>query len=275
MKDFKLYILDNGRMWGDKSNFIAGCSTATASNLHPEAQWIEFPIQTFLVDHPDGLVLFDTSCHPLGMTERWPDFIRELSPYEVSEDGLLVNRLAQLNVKPSDIKYVVISHLHDDHGGCLELFTNSEIYINDHEFTRTMRQYVLREDLNVHVPKDIEQWIRAGLKWRPVEDDEQEIELMEGVTVLNFGSGHSWGMLGLFLELKNTGNILIASDAIYTAENAGPPIKVPGIIYDSLGYIRTVKKIQRIAKERNATIWFGHDMQQFNGLTKSTDGFYD
>ena len=275
MKNFKLYILDNGRMWGDKANFIAGCTTATASNKNPDSQWIEFPIQTFLIDHPDGLLLFDTACHPKGMTERWPDFIRELSPYYVTEEELLVNRLAQLNVKPEDVKYVVISHLHDDHGGCLELFKNSEVYISDREFTRTMRQYVLRKDLNVHVPKDIEQWIKAELNWRPIMDDEVELKLMDGVTILNFGSGHSWGVMGLFLEMEKAGNVIIASDALYTAENAGPPVRVPGIIYDSLGYISTAEKINKMAKERNAQIWFGHDMEQFKTLVKSTEGHYE
>ncbi|MFX8389431.1 N-acyl homoserine lactonase family protein, partial [Acinetobacter baumannii] len=87
--------------------------------------------------------------------------------------------------------------------------------------------------------------------------------LAEGIKVLNFGSGHAWGMLGLHVELPETGGIILASDAIYTAESYGPPIKPPGIIYDSLGYMNTVEKIRRIAKETNSQVWFGHDSEQF------------
>lgn len=262
-------------MWLDDSTLIAGRRMGTEDNRNPPAFWTDIPIHTFLIDHPDGYILFDTACSPKGMTERWPEFLKQLSPYDVPEEGILANRLAQLNVRPADIKYVVMSHLHVDHGGCLELFTNSEIIVSDNEFTKTMRQYVMNDDLGVHVPADIKAWINAGLKWRPVETDEKEIELLKGVTILNLGPGHSWGMLGLLVELENSGNIILASDAIYTRENQGPPIKLSSIVYDSLGYINTIKYLTTLGKKRNAQIWCGHDKEQFATLTKSTEGFYD
>lgn len=58
-------------------------------------------------------------------------------------------------------------------------------------------------------------------------------------------------------------------------ESYGPPIKPPGIIYDSLGYAKTVERIRRIAKETNSQVWFGHDAEQFKGFRKSTEGYYE
>jgi len=275
MKRLKLYVLDNGKMWQDDSLLVAGSRLGTADNKNPPVSWADIPIHTFLIDHPDGRILFDTSCHPKGMAERWPEFQRKQSPYEVSEDGLLLNRLAHLRVRPSDIKYIVASHLHVDHGGCLEFFTKSEIFVSDAEFTRTMRQYVLNEDLGVHMPLDIKAWISAGLSWRPVESTEKLIPLLDGVTILNLGPGHSWGMLGLLVELEKTGNVILSSDAIYTKDNVGPPIRLPGIMYDSLGYANTVKFLTDLAKKRTAQIWYGHDRVQFAGLIKSQVGFYE
>lgn len=272
----KLYVLENGNMVCDKRYQIAGFNYGTASNRNPLTQFVDIPIHAFLIDHPEGLVLFDTGCNPKGMTERWPEYIKDISPYEVNEESLLVNRLAQLNFKPEDIKYVVMSHLHADHEGNLELFTNSEIFVNDEDFTRTIKQYVLNEDVNFLPIGDIEQWIRArNLHWRLVEAEEKELKLMEGVTILNFGSGHSWGCMGLFLELQKTGNIILVADAIYTSENLGPPIKMQGVVYDSLGYISTLKRIKKMADERNSRIWFGHDKKQYDGLIKSTEGYYE
>ena len=235
MKKLKLYVLDNGKMWQDDSLLVAGSRLGTANNKNPPVSWADIPIHTFLIDHPDGRILFDTSSHPKGMAERWPEFQRKQSPYEVSEDGLLLNRLAHLNVRPSDIKYIVVSHLHVDHAGCLEYFTKPEIFVSDAEFTRTMRQYVLNEDLGVHMPLDIKEWISAGLKWRPVQSTEKLIPLLDGVTILNLGPGHSWGMLGLLIELEKTGNVILSSDALHEGQRgptdsaAGNHVRLPGL----------------------------------------------
>jgi glyoxylase-like metal-dependent hydrolase (beta-lactamase superfamily II) len=82
-------------------------------------------------------------------------------------------------------------------------------------------------------------------------------------------------MLGLLIELEKTGNVILSSDAIYTKDNVGPPIRLPGIMYDSLGYASTVKFLTDLAKKRSAQIWYGHDRVQFAGLIKSQDGFYE
>jgi hypothetical protein len=95
------------------------------------------------------------------------------------------------------------------------------------------------------------------------------------VTILNFGSGHAFGMLGLHVQLPETGGVILASDAIYCSQNYGPPVKPPGILYDSLGYVRTVERIRRLAEATKSQVWFGHDAEQFATLIKSTEGYYE
>jgi N-acyl homoserine lactone hydrolase len=56
-------------------------------------------------------------------------------------------------------------------------------------------------------------------------------------------------------SFQKPGGIILASDAIYTAEK----LNFPGIIYDSLGY--TVERIRRIARETNSQVWFGRDSE--------------
>ena len=52
-------------------------------------------------------------------------------------------------------------------------------------------------------------------------------------------------------------------------------MRLPGVIRDHNGYGETVKRILQIAEEYNAQMWFGHDMAQFNELTKSDEGYYE
>ena len=241
----KFYILDNGWETLDKSFFIAGANSGVDSNRNPTNEWIDIPIQAYLVETDAGYILFDTGCDP-DWKENWPAFIPEQSPYFVTEEQLLLNRLAQLGVSPDDIRYVVISHLHVDHAGNLH-----------------------------HVPSDIEKIIAAKLNWHLLPNDTKEYHLTDGVTLLNFGSGHSFGMVGMRVDLPKTGRLLIVADAIYCKENVEPEIKVPGILYDSLGYKRTAKYILDYARETGSKILYGHDMAQFKTLVKSHEGCYE
>ncbi len=271
----KMHVLDCGTQKLDKGLLVAGCPLATIDNPDPKAIWQEIPIHTFLIESADGYVLFDTACSPDWKT-KWPQFMFEQSPVvAINEEHSLLNRLDQLGVKPDDIGTVVISHLHNDHAGHLRYFKKATVYVNDAELTTTLRQYCLGEGLNVHVPVDIEAFLAAGLSWRPVMADEAEVDIAPGLKILNLGSGHSWGMLTLRVDLEKSGTFLLVADALYMAENAGPPIRVPGIIHDSVGFARSAKFLVDYAKKHNATILYGHDKEQFRTLRKAPGAYYD
>lgn len=273
----KLYVLDNGRMRMDKNWMLAMHHPATITNPNVPAEFVEFPVYTVLIDSPEGWILFDTACNPnaMGPDGRWGQMTQQMFPIDMPEECYLHHRLEELGLRPEDIKYVIASHLHLDHAGCLELFTNATIIVHEDEFNGTLQTYARNQKEGAYVWGDIDAWIKNNLQWRTVKRGEDKLQLTEGVQILNFGSGHAWGMLGLQINLPERGNIILASDAIYTAESYGPPVKPPGIIYDSLGYNATVERIRRLANETNSEVWFGHDAKQFASFRKSTEGYYE
>lgn len=272
-----MYVLDTGTMKMDKNFMVAMHNPATIHNPNPPAEFIEFPVYAVLIDHPEGKILFDTGCNPEGMGEdgRWPEGVQVMFPAFQDESCYLINRLEQLNVRPEDIKYVVASHLHLDHAGCLELFTNATVIVHDTELANTMKQFAMTKDMGAYIWSDIEAWIKNDLHWKTIRPYEDEIELVKGVKILNFGPGHAWGLIGLHVELPGEGGVILASDAVYSEENYGPPAKIPGIIYDSIGYLNAVEKIKKYAERTNSQVWFGHDPKQFRNFIKSTEGFYE
>lgn len=273
----KLYVLDNGRMRMDKNLMIAGSNQATLDNPNAPNEMFEFPIYTVFIDHPEAKILFDTACNPNSMGEngRWINQTQKAFPYTADESCYLPNRLEQINVDPSDVDYVVASHLHLDHAGCLEYFTNATVIVHDDELNGTMQTYARNQKAGAYIWADIDAWIKNDLTWKTIKPYEDNLEIVKGVKVLNFGSGHAWGMIGLEVETQELGTLILASDAIYTAESMGDILKPPGILYDSIGWARSVEKIKRLAKEKDAQIWFGHDGNQFEGFRKSTDGYYE
>lgn len=278
MKNIKLHVLGTGYIENDRAVLVADSGPGNISDKTPSER-LHIPVYSVLIEHPDGLVLFDTSCNPKSMTERWPDELKIQGPFYATEEELLLNRLEQLHVKPDDIRYVVASHLHCDHAGGLEFFRRSEIIVQENEFTQVTKLFMLnaasKQEMGAYIWDDINAWLQSRLHWRLIPASVGSVNLLDGVTILNLGSGHAFGVLGLLIELEQTGNVLLSSDTVFTAENYGPPIKFPGLVYDSTGYVKAIEKVRSIAAEKNAAVWFGHDKDQFASLIHSPDGFYE
>ena len=260
----KMYVLDNGRIDMLTDNKVTDGNNESSS----------IPIHSFLFETECGYVLFDTGCDPDGMEKNWPEWLRE-NPYIGAEKETPKNQISYIGVKSSDISFVVMSHLHVDHAGTLKEFTSAEVYVSRLEFTKTMRDYAEGKLDGFHVKSDVESWLYNEIKWHLIPDDIKEVEICEGLQVLHFGSGHSYGMCGIYAELPKGGTYILAADTIYTSEHLGPPAKVAGIVYDEIGYFDTIERIRSLSNAKNATILFGHDMKQFKTLKTIKDGFYE
>ena len=131
---------------------------------------------------------------------------------------------------------------------------------------RRCKAYENGLDLNAHLPSDIENWKRADIRWEPVPSGTIECKLADGITIVNLGPGHSWGMLGLLAETPAGDNQFFVSDAVYTKKHLGPPEILPTMVHDSDGYFRTTAFIASYASRHNARIIYGHDAEQFASL---------
>ena len=120
---------------------------------------------------------------------------------------------------------MVLSHLHCDHAGCVEYFRKSRIIVHEDEFAGAFKHYAARDQVPVYILDDLDAMVRAELRWHQVGRWEPDQTLVEGVRLLNFGSGHAYGMLGLQVALKSQPDAILVSDACYTAENYGPPVQ--------------------------------------------------
>src|SRR5688500_16275844 len=79
---------------------------------------IKVPVGFFVVMHPKGNVLFDTGNNDKIITDPsyWGPAFQRLSPVN-TPDMAIDAQLGRIGLKPDDITYVVVSHLHLDHGG--------------------------------------------------------------------------------------------------------------------------------------------------------------
>jgi glyoxylase-like metal-dependent hydrolase (beta-lactamase superfamily II) len=257
----KLFVLENGRLVGPKSNSIAGADPAELQTA---------PIWSVLIEHSGGYVLLDAGCHTDARRQH-PMIYRDFS---MRPEDHIVCRLAALGVAPGDIGHLVISHLHADHSGCLEMFTNAKVYVHEDELTQRLKLYA-KGDASAGSLGDIELWLASKPDWELVAPSESVRTVLPGIDIYNLGSGHSFGMLGLMADMPKTGKILLAGDAVYNRENVGPPVRLAGNMYDADGFVRTIEWAVGHAARSGARLWYGHDEEQFGTLIKSTDGYYD
>jgi glyoxylase-like metal-dependent hydrolase (beta-lactamase superfamily II) len=268
----RLHVLDLGRLRMDRALLVANWRLASVADPAPPAEFVEIPVSAYVLEHSDGRILFDTGCHPDAMGEAglWPRYFQEHFPWSGDEACQLPNRLAALGLGPDDFSAVVLSHLHNDHAGCVELFRHSRLIAHADEMAAA-----LHDRTGNYVAAETDRWRRLDLHWHLLERDAGDLDLCEAATVLNWGSGHAPGMLGLLVRLPDRGNIILASDAVYGAANFTPSFRRPGVLHDSLGYDATVRRIFDLAQRTGATVWFGHDLEQFAKLRHSTEGCYE
>ena len=120
----RLYAFSSGALTVPK-NFLQAGAPATA---------IQVPVGFYVVRHPKGNVLFDTGNNDRIITDPgyWGAFIQGLNPVRTPDVAIDV-QLGKIGLKPDDIKYVVIGHMHLDHGGNVGKFTKSTIVLQKDE----------------------------------------------------------------------------------------------------------------------------------------------
>lgn len=120
------------------SPFRGDCSIIKASGLlTPKKDWIWLPVSAYLVQHPKGLILFDTglnrSMSPDGVLDKKAE-IRSLGSRllymvnqgEIAEGEAVDEQLAPMGLSDTDLDYVILSHLDCDHANGLKLVENAK-----------------------------------------------------------------------------------------------------------------------------------------------------
>jgi glyoxylase-like metal-dependent hydrolase (beta-lactamase superfamily II) len=94
-----------------------------------DRQWTEtLPIYAFAIEHPEGVIVVDTgetarAAQP-GYFPRWHPGLRAFREW-VEPDQEIGPQLAALGIRPSDVRWVVMTHLHTDHAGGLHHFPDN------------------------------------------------------------------------------------------------------------------------------------------------------
>lgn len=257
----KIQVLDLGYNRCDINAMITLWERASMDNPNPDISYTSYPVWGFYIEADGKKIVVDT-----GITEELdtnPDVVlpitRSQEPHYHTPEQTLDAQLALCGVKPEEIDYVVITHMHWDHAGNIEKFKNAKVIVQQKEFSWALTVSHTGNPKGVYMRKDADQ----NANWELIEGD---YELAKGVKLLSV-PGHAVGLQCLQLT-DGDRTILFTSDACYTRINWETGIPAPYLI-DSWAYNASMKRLKKIAAETSALVIFGHDMEQFESLPKA------
>lgn len=271
----RLYIISNGFIENDIALNLLLHNQGTATDQNRAAGWHRVPSICLLIEHPRlGWILVDTGSHRDAMNGGWPEIPRTHSPLVRTEADLLENRLAEVGLKPSDIDLLILTHLHLDHAGGLDNFCHtkagSHVIVHEQELKQGLFDlFVHNVDFkNAYLCSDF-----VGLPGISFETVDGDVELADDLKLICL-PGHSAGLMGLVLHLQNSGTFIFVCDAANNRTNYGPPARLSAILHNSDQFLRSIERVRWLERRYQATVLFGHDLEQFNSLRLAPE-YYD
>src|SRR2546430_7914544 len=168
---------------------------------------LSFTFSCYLIKHGDDYMVWDTGFAP-GSNPNAPKV------------GI-VERLAEVKVRPEQVKYVGISHFHADHTGQLAPFTNATLFIGKGDWDQITSPTPM-QGANV---AGFKSWIDEKRKVEPQTGDKDVFG--DGSVIVLRTPGHTPGHSALLVRLKDMGPVLLSGDAVHFHENyetGGVPI---------------------------------------------------
>ncbi len=214
-------------------------------------EWL--PIYVWLIEHPEGLILIDTGISVNVNDRIWfPPFmplIQRAAKFSITPEQEIDRQLQKLGFSANDVRWVLLTHLHQDHDGGLHHFPQAQFLVSEQEWAAANG---FKGRLNGYLNHRWPSWFRPQLihfEERPFGPFSSHYSVTEADDVyLVPTSGHSSGHLSVIVS-EGDQSFFFAGDTSYTEDLliAG---KVDGIGTDPRTQQETHRRILAYASER-------------------------
>lgn len=267
----KLYTFSSGALTIGKG---------VLQNFGPMDPPIQIPVGFFVIHHPKGNVLFDTGNNDkiIDDINYWPKGAQGLNPVR-TPDVAIDAQLRKIGMTPNDIKYVVVSHMHLDHGGNIAKFPNSTLIIQRDEINFAMfpdEPYngpFIREDAWVlRAPNGSDKPNSMNM----IILDNQDYDIFgDGSIVVKHARGHTKGSQMMVVRLPKKGTTILTGDNVYFRENVTKHIP-PNLVlaYDPAGIMKAYDYIRLMMATEGADYFTAHDPDAFKAM-KHAPEYYE
>jgi N-acyl homoserine lactone hydrolase len=215
------------------------------------------PVPAWLIEHPKGLVLFDTGLHAdlRNDRSRLRGIFESAFTIDLPDGEDLTARLSAAGYATSDIDVVVFSHLHFDHCGGTQELPDARLIVQEAEWRAAHHPRLL--DVGLYNLADFE-----------LGHDHQLIDgthdvFGDGTITCIPTPGHTRGHQSLRVEL-GSGPVVLTADCIYF-RSMYDQMKVPPTGADLAAQLNSMRDLRKLEHD-GCRLLFGHDAEQFHSL---------
>jgi len=205
---------------------------------------IPFVFSCYLIKHGNDYMLWDTG--------------HAMTAGAVAPKVSVVDLLAQLQLKPEQIKFVGISHYHADHTGQVASFPQATLLIGTGDWNNVISPKPVGANPAFFTP-----WISGGSKVETVPLDKDVFG--DGTVVMLTTPGHTPGHHSVLIRLKEKGNVLITGDLAHFHENYEAN-GVPGFNTSRAETLASLDRFKKLAAQLKATVILQHDARDVGKL---------
>ncbi|MBM7060060.1 N-acyl homoserine lactonase family protein [Pseudomonas sp. UL073] len=221
-------------------------------------QFIEAPILAYLIETPNGRILYDVGCdyRKVADPQLNKQFFAPMQPLfdppRMTEEQRVTRYLERLGLTPKDIDLVFVGHLHFDHVGGICDLPGCEVHIQADELAAA------RTGLDDGVFPDE---LAGAEHWR-VHSGEYTVS--SGVHAIAT-PGHTAGHMSLLIELPKGPPVILCGDAADLSENLSDEV-APGYCWEDNEALAlaSIRKLNKLAHDEGAELWPNHDLEFFH-----------
>jgi glyoxylase-like metal-dependent hydrolase (beta-lactamase superfamily II) len=235
-------------LWRLPCGALNGADFSWFSDTHRyDGQKRDLVVSCYLIRHGDQYLIWDT-----GLNEK---ALGDAKPLGV--------QLAQIGVKPEQIRYIGISHRHADHTGQAAAFPGATLLIGAEDL-ETLKASTDAGDRAGLLP-----WLTGTAKAEPVKGD-RDIFGDGSVMMLNM-PGHTAGHHSLLVRLKDKGWVLLSGDQFHARESYEHD-QVPRFNVDRADTLASIARFKEIATNLHATVIVQHEVLDVSKLPYFPEG---
>jgi glyoxylase-like metal-dependent hydrolase (beta-lactamase superfamily II) len=230
-----------------------------------KARDITIPVSMWVIDHPKGLVVFDTGNNVAisdgGCKQYWaPGNCDGLKPSQ-KRDDVIDRQLTKAGFSVDQVKIVVTSHSHLDHIGNIKMFPKATHVLQKKELYQAWWPEKFQRAGGAFVMGDFDGPARD---FNYMELDGDYDLFGDGSVMILSTPGHTLGHQSMRVKLASGKTIVMSQDAIWMKENLeGYPA---GLNYSVKDYTNSVNRLKSIRDLEGADLFMAHDQDQYKAM---------
>ncbi len=208
-----------------------------------------FFVPCYLVQHPDGNLLWDGGLNPDIVGQG----VINVDTFSMSYERSVADQLEEMGLGAGDIDLIALSHMHFDHVGAGKLFPGATLLIQQPEYEAAFLEH---EDYEVFL---FEEYSTLANNPRQILNGDHDV-FGDGSVQIISAPGHTPGHQVLLVHLENTGPLLLSGD-LYHFRATRSLRRVPVFNTNIDDTLASMDKVEAVIESTGATLWIEHDLE--------------